>query len=1129
MSVQVIDNFSYKGKKGNFERDNFDTLQAMRSYPEDGIDDGHVCFCNEDGNHYKFNHLNSVDGATGRWRLHNKSVNTLTETGEGKVLDARQGKILKDLIDAKVIEAGGVSFDTVPTKGSTNPVTSNGIKEAMDEQAESINANTGVDDYPVFSESEAYSAGDVVNYNGKLYKFTADHAAGAWVGTDAESVNVKDLYDAKIESLSTNVNVFNGEIEFSVTEEHPFGAFYIRNGNLYNKGNNIKSVTDEVIVENTENTAIIVLCYDSVTDKFIVKRNYQPGTFVMMTVVKNGGIRQSIASINKYNGENVACFFNVLNFVTPEIARDIVGNGFFSGTIEYSTEENSNGVFTISAGNLYINGALKKQWQSETVINVSFSANKLCLVYNKSTENFEVNRGVDNNFLVAEIFSKNEIRNSCAAINIVNGVMAKSVFNITTDVTNLGNKVEEYDEYFARQSKSIGQNVTAGTPSYLNFYNSGEFNIKEGDSVVVSITANNVIEYSIVGYDLENHSHNILTHCTPNQEYTIDVPFDLSFLRAVITESNVTANERITLNFLKKNTFEKIENDIIELNSRVTELENEDVVRTNKLLNRYKPLYPINEEAITERPQSKFTSFKSFSPKIDYRGQIVFEGFTDYTTFDTTKAIHFEEKFVFINKAGNYPYTGVSYISSDLKEWNKYNHLTNFNASVLGNTVNQSWGLASNEYGLLVFQTTYKDSAYQNVNCLFWSLDGGRTFEPAINNLRANVTINKSELTDGKIISIDSTQITVTKAVDIQSYLSDMSGDTSEALISLAKNYLSNKCILSDNGNDTLRSLAGLLIELGYKVMLSDEELTVYYKELGIAGNNQTFTVGDTVKTFTGGADYSVKDDILDACSIDYPITNIYYKGTEILINPADLVLDNSILYVNGKWHLFGHYYDGTRVSILDLIIDDITNLPSSSYQYREVLSQNNNACVEPIATFSSLNNKIIVSFRNQTFGQPYKFVYSNDYGENWSDLLEVENSPKVFQANNAIFLATNPKESRGTEVFYNRPSSDTSNIYVALMYDRRTNAIYAATADVEENLEDLQWSDWITLNRCDDNLNRLGFDDLGLYFSDYSGFSSIGDFCYAPAHRGIALLYTGMKIVGKTYTYTAYTTLETC
>lgn len=257
MSVQVIDNFSYKGKKGNFERDNFDTLQAMRSYPEDGIDDGHVCFCNEDGNHYKFNRLNSVDGTTGRWRLHNKSVNTLTETGEGKVLDARQGKILKDLIDAKVIEAGGVSFDTVPTKGSTNPVTSNGIREAMDEQAESINSNIGVDDYPVFSTTEDYKSGDVVNYNGKLYKFTSDHAAGAWTGTDVEETDVvkahivQELGDNEdkvvsqkvvkdvskdVEYLNDNSAIIkNGEADFAISDKDNNDIVQFNKGHIRTK------------------------------------------------------------------------------------------------------------------------------------------------------------------------------------------------------------------------------------------------------------------------------------------------------------------------------------------------------------------------------------------------------------------------------------------------------------------------------------------------------------------------------------------------------------------------------------------------------------------------------------------------------------------------------------------------------------------------------------------------------------------------------------------------------------------------------------------------------------------------------------------------------------------------------
>lgn len=43
---------------------------------------------------------------------------------------------------------------------------------------------------PTFSESDTYAAGDYVYYDGALYRFTADHAAGAWVGTDAKTVGI---------------------------------------------------------------------------------------------------------------------------------------------------------------------------------------------------------------------------------------------------------------------------------------------------------------------------------------------------------------------------------------------------------------------------------------------------------------------------------------------------------------------------------------------------------------------------------------------------------------------------------------------------------------------------------------------------------------------------------------------------------------------------------------------------------------------------------------------------------------------------------------------------------------------------------------------------------------------------
>ena len=51
---------------------------------------------------------------------------------------------------------------------------------------------------PDFSTSNTYYAGDYVWYNGTLYRFTANHAAGSWTGTDAAAAVIgNDLGDLK--------------------------------------------------------------------------------------------------------------------------------------------------------------------------------------------------------------------------------------------------------------------------------------------------------------------------------------------------------------------------------------------------------------------------------------------------------------------------------------------------------------------------------------------------------------------------------------------------------------------------------------------------------------------------------------------------------------------------------------------------------------------------------------------------------------------------------------------------------------------------------------------------------------------------------------------------------------------
>lgn len=88
---------------------------------------------------------------------------------------------LKSLIDAKVIEAGGVSFDINPTQDSSNPVTSGGLYNAFGEKQKMIdnlflrvkNAEANLNDlktrYVTEDEWEALvNSGDVepdVEYN----------------------------------------------------------------------------------------------------------------------------------------------------------------------------------------------------------------------------------------------------------------------------------------------------------------------------------------------------------------------------------------------------------------------------------------------------------------------------------------------------------------------------------------------------------------------------------------------------------------------------------------------------------------------------------------------------------------------------------------------------------------------------------------------------------------------------------------------------------------------------------------------------------------------------------------------------------------------------------------------------
>lgn len=112
---------------------------------------------------------------------------------------------------------GSTAWNNLEYLAAENIVQGIGDSENAVMSQKAVTEMAGLDEYPVFSESTAYSAGDVVNYNGKLYKFTADHAAGVWSGTDVEETDVvkahivQELGDSEtaVMSQKTTTNEIN--------------------------------------------------------------------------------------------------------------------------------------------------------------------------------------------------------------------------------------------------------------------------------------------------------------------------------------------------------------------------------------------------------------------------------------------------------------------------------------------------------------------------------------------------------------------------------------------------------------------------------------------------------------------------------------------------------------------------------------------------------------------------------------------------------------------------------------------------------------------------------------------------------------------------------------------------------
>lgn len=110
------------------------------------------------------------------------------------------------------------------------------------EAAESAAAAVPAIIAPTFSPSTPYTAGRYVYHNGALYRFTDDHAAGAWIGSDATSVQLApEVADLKSALAYKTDNVYGGPTTASYLVGEAGKTWHSTLGTLVNATNRAAS------------------------------------------------------------------------------------------------------------------------------------------------------------------------------------------------------------------------------------------------------------------------------------------------------------------------------------------------------------------------------------------------------------------------------------------------------------------------------------------------------------------------------------------------------------------------------------------------------------------------------------------------------------------------------------------------------------------------------------------------------------------------------------------------------------------------------------------------------------------------------------------------------------------------
>lgn len=212
MAIVIGNNFNYQGKRPNFVRDQFSTLEEMCNFPSTSLDEGHISYCIETKKRYIFSNENESIDSLGKWReLNDTELNESSENPVKNRIITEKFNQVEEIIANAINELKAEKVDIESLKSvQENLENVNTILGRLATVAQT-GSYTDLTNTPVIDNSPTPTENsDGLIRSGVVYKVIADD----------ELVIASALIDLnkKIEELNNNIENLNSIIAGSLND-----------------------------------------------------------------------------------------------------------------------------------------------------------------------------------------------------------------------------------------------------------------------------------------------------------------------------------------------------------------------------------------------------------------------------------------------------------------------------------------------------------------------------------------------------------------------------------------------------------------------------------------------------------------------------------------------------------------------------------------------------------------------------------------------------------------------------------------------------------------------------------------------------------------------------------------------